>query len=385
VTSILIIDDDHDIVETLSECLTANGYEVLTAYDGMEGLGKYEKYRPSLILTDIYMPRINGVELMKRIRHGDNEIPIIVFSAGATVPDAVMLVREYIASDVLCKPVDRVALLRSVRDALAQRHQSPLKRLLSPSTDASESVKEKQGEGDLNEDKVADYKMLMAALAHDLKNEFSRMALITRNLVQSRSLDQEEMTAIKLGVEYGQMIVRRFLNFLDMGLSPPQPINIVEIARKAEDIVRPRLRPNIRLAVVVDVKSAMEDFKVIANPEQLQLILVDLIRNAGEAIGSESGVITLKVKEVKNTAEILVSDNGPGIPPSLTSQLFETPLKRQGGLGLGLYLAARIVRSWKGQIILLQTTKRGTTFAISLQRVFIDPSSGFPLGVTSER
>jgi signal transduction histidine kinase len=240
--------------------------------------------------------------------------------------------------------------------------------LLTPKNEPSASTEQKSQE--LSESKLSEYRTIMAALAHDLKNEFSRMAPVAKSLATSRPLDDEDVITIKLGVEYGQMIVRRFLNLLDMGLSPPQPVSIVAAARKAEDIVRPRLRPNVQFALAIDLDPSLQDFQVVANPEQLLLVLVDLIRNAGEAIGSKPGAITLRVSVRDSAGELTVSDDGPGISSSLKEQLFKGPLKRHGGVGLGLYLSSKIVKSWNGEISIDETRDtRGTSMKVSLRKV----------------
>ena len=176
------------------------------------------------------MPKIGGVEFISYIRGIDKEIPIIAFTGHADMNMAVMLMRDYIISDFLIKPINVESLLRSVKEALARRHQSPLKKLFSRFSDTARHVPTTKDESlpqveqmveASSESKLSEYRAVMAALAHDLKNEFSRMAMVTKSLAASRALDEEEIIAIKLGVEYGQMLVRRFLNFLDMGLSPP--------------------------------------------------------------------------------------------------------------------------------------------------------------------
>jgi two-component system, NtrC family, sensor kinase len=422
--TILIVEDESGVQRMLEHIFSINGYVVAEAANGEEGISEYQKSKPSLIITDINMPRINGVEFISLIRSIDKEIPIIAITGLDSTALAVMLMRDYTLSDFITKPFEVDSLLRSVKEALTQGHQSPLKKLLAkypdierhiptakhqpysvaeqttqelsvsklteyktimphlewsmeptteghhltPKNEPSSSTEETVQE--LSENKLSEYRTIMAALAHDLKNEFSRMAPVVKSLATSRSLDDEDVIIIKLGVEYGQMIVRRFLNLLDMGLSPPQPVSMVATARKAEDIVRPRLRPNVQFALAIDLDPSLQDFRVVANPEQLLLVLVDLIRNAGEAIGSKPGVITLRVSVRDSAGELTVSDDGPGIPSSLKEQLFTAPLKKQGGVGLGLYLSSKIVKSWDGEISIDETKNTtGTSMKVSLRKV----------------
>ena len=78
--TILIVDDNREIVDSLGKLLAIEGYEILTAYDGMEALGVFEKSQPDLILLDVMMPRLNGLSALMKIRESHN-IPAIMLSA----------------------------------------------------------------------------------------------------------------------------------------------------------------------------------------------------------------------------------------------------------------------------------------------------------------
>ncbi len=71
---ILVVDDEPDAVELLQEFLTAKGYDVITASDGEEALRQVKEHRPHLILLDVRMPKLNGMEVLKRVREIDEKI-----------------------------------------------------------------------------------------------------------------------------------------------------------------------------------------------------------------------------------------------------------------------------------------------------------------------
>ena len=112
-TRILVVDDEPDIVSTLQLILDFEGYDVLLAYDGREALDQARTGRPDLIITDIMMPRMDGLELCRALRAGPEtrDIPIIVLSSiepeGEVCWDAHVL-----------KPSDVDALLGTVRAQL---------------------------------------------------------------------------------------------------------------------------------------------------------------------------------------------------------------------------------------------------------------------------
>lgn len=86
---ILIVDDEIDVVEVVTVLLEHEGYEILKAYDGQEALDVIENVTPDLIILDIMIPKIDGVEVCKRMRKQEklNEIPIVMFSAKLSAID----------------------------------------------------------------------------------------------------------------------------------------------------------------------------------------------------------------------------------------------------------------------------------------------------------
>ena len=78
---VLIVDDEPHAVELLSEFLTGKGYEVLTASNGDEALCRVKEERPHLILLDVCMPKMSGLEVLRRVREIDQEVGIIMVTA----------------------------------------------------------------------------------------------------------------------------------------------------------------------------------------------------------------------------------------------------------------------------------------------------------------
>jgi DNA-binding response OmpR family regulator len=78
---VLVVDDEPDAVELLQEFLTTKGYEVVTASNGEEALRKVKEERPHLMLLDVRMPGMNGMEVLRRVREFDQEVGIIMVTA----------------------------------------------------------------------------------------------------------------------------------------------------------------------------------------------------------------------------------------------------------------------------------------------------------------
>jgi DNA-binding NtrC family response regulator len=118
--SVLIIDDEAAIRESLQTLLELEGYEVETASDGDEGLARLADRPYDLVLLDFAMPERNGIEILQDIRERDSELTVIMITAYGTVENAVNAMQSG-ATNFIQKPWDNEKLLADVRTAVGQR------------------------------------------------------------------------------------------------------------------------------------------------------------------------------------------------------------------------------------------------------------------------
>ncbi len=121
---ILVVDDEEDIVELMSFQLENDGFDVISANDGMEAIVKINKENPSLVILDIMMPRMSGLDVIKLIRakEEDSHLPIIIVSAKSSEDDVVMGL-DLGADDYLTKPFSLKVLSAKVK-AIKRRFES---------------------------------------------------------------------------------------------------------------------------------------------------------------------------------------------------------------------------------------------------------------------
>lgn len=110
---VLIVDDDPATVELVQEVLVAKGYQVLTAGDGVEALRKVKEERPHLILLDIVMPKLDGLEVLRQLRAIDEEVGVIIITA-VTDKETRRQAIALGAFDYLTKPIDLPYLEQSL-------------------------------------------------------------------------------------------------------------------------------------------------------------------------------------------------------------------------------------------------------------------------------
>lgn len=116
-SNILIIDDEKAIRKTLGEILSYEGYKIDEAGDGEEGLKKFKEKTYDVVLCDIKMPKIDGIEFLEKSRESNADVPIIMISGHGTIETAVEAVKKG-AFDYISKPPDLNRLLITIRNAM---------------------------------------------------------------------------------------------------------------------------------------------------------------------------------------------------------------------------------------------------------------------------
>ncbi len=116
---ILIVDDESNARNALAEILREEGYACETAADGFKGLGRFAEFEPDLVLTDLKMPGMDGVELMTKVRERSPGLPVVVMTAFGAVDTAVLAMRSG-AVDYLTKPINTDELLIVIERALLE-------------------------------------------------------------------------------------------------------------------------------------------------------------------------------------------------------------------------------------------------------------------------
>ena len=121
---VLVVDDEPFNLELLLEVLETEGFEVATAQDGLEAIEAFQRERPDVVLMDVRMPRMNGIEAMKRIRalEGGQDVPILCVSASAFEKDRERFLAEGF-DGFLAKPLDPWGVAEAIQKALARKQK----------------------------------------------------------------------------------------------------------------------------------------------------------------------------------------------------------------------------------------------------------------------
>jgi len=116
---ILVVDDEPDIVEIIMADLTDKGYQAFGATNGADAIIINAKENPALIILDLRMPGMDGIETLRQIREKDNKVQVIVLT-GVGSPDIVKNVADLDVTECLSKPIDHDQLFDAIKAVLAR-------------------------------------------------------------------------------------------------------------------------------------------------------------------------------------------------------------------------------------------------------------------------
>ena len=349
--NVLIVDDFPDTLALYEAVLTEDGHRVRVASSGIEALRKVDDLEPELVLLDVSMPGLDGVEVLKRLRTRRGGGPaVIMLTAARREPHAIEAGLKEGADAYLTKPIDSRELVARVRAALETFR---LKREL--------------------EGQRRDH---VAMLVHDLRHPLSSLGLIAE-VLESEELtaDERQTTVSQIRSMCSEMarLVDGVLaaSRLEAGVFTVEPRII-----PARAIIGPMLAVFTPVATRRRVALSFEgslDLEVHADPQKLRQALDNVLANALKftprggrvrvRIAREAGAPPLTVFEI--------ADTGPGVPEADRERIFDrykqgSRGRAAGGAGLGLAIARGIAEAHHGTIAVSTGDLGGAAFRITL-------------------
>jgi signal transduction histidine kinase len=344
--TIVLAEDDAALAESIAKLL-ADHYKVIVATDGKDAVELIRKHRPHLLVTDVDMPGLNGIELSRRFREltGDALAPIIILSAVLDLGTRIAGL-EAGAVDYVAKPFDPLELVARVRSQFRMRDMA---------------MRLHRAEH------LSALGILTAGLAHELRNPANG---IVNAVPPLRRLLASELTNEPVGklvdvmstcatqiAALSQQLLSVRNDGADLELRPAEMPDLVEravvLAHRALEGVEVRRQ----LAITAPVSCAA--------PLLVQ-VLANLIENAAHAAG-RGGWVEIRGTAASGRITVEVADSGPGVPLALRERIFEpffTTKAPGSGTGLGLPVARAIVLRHGG---VLEVRDRGPHHAFVIE------------------
>ena len=206
---------------------------------------------------------------------------------------------------------------------------------------------------------------MAATLAHQIRTPLSAALLYTSNAANPAIPlpRRDELLSRAIGcLNNLEQLVGDMLGFARGAVASNLPVDLDDLATATKNAAVALLRPGQKL----EVQEAPADAIVCGNREALVGTLLNMITNGLQAAGS-SAVVTVSFSVSGNTAELRVSDNGPGVPPGLHKRIFEPFFtSRSDGTGLGLAVVKSVARAHGGDVHVENNPPQGASFVLRL-------------------
>ena len=357
---ILVVDDEEKNRRLLGDLLTAQGYTVSTANDGLEALQLVAAFQPETILLDVMMPKLDGVEVCRRLKTAPAtaSIPILLTTALRERADRMRGLAAG-ANDFITKPLDTGEVGSRVKNAVSS------KRLHDQ---VQEAYRQLQKLEELRDN-------LTHMIIHDLRSPLSVMSMSFEFVLhQTSQLSPEQREMLVTAQASCQSLIEMVSSLLDVSRmeAGQMPLNrtscdLLEIAGAAAESLAELARQK-NLTLRVTGSAALCD----ADRELIRRILVNLLANAIKF--SQMGAsIEIEVSSAGDGVRSSVTDSGYGIPPEYHRRIFEKfgqvasrQERKVYSTGLGLAFCKLAVEAHGGQIGVNSEVGKGSTFWFTL-------------------
>ncbi len=350
-TKVLVADDEKVIRELFVRFLSGYNYEVFTAVDGFDALNKLKRDNFDVLITDIKMPEMDGMELIHKIKKIKKDIIIIVITGYGTIETAKEAIKQG-CFDYITKPFNIEDINIVIKRAFDVQRLFEQKKKLQEQIQVTE--------------RLASLAQMGAGVAHEVNTVLTSIKLFLEMLKPKLRNMKKEVRNIGLILEEikrAEGLINRFLNFT----RPIKPefikVDINKIIKRSLEFLNYKFaQQKINILYELNERIPM----IICDPHQMEEVFLNIFSNSIDAM-PQGGNLTIRTEITENKMVITVSDTGRGISSEnlqkLYNPFFTTKL---GNVGLGLSIVHRIIEEHRGIITIESKKNIGTTVKIEL-------------------
>jgi signal transduction histidine kinase len=367
---LLLVDDEDEFRQTLAKRLAKRGLVAEQAADGEQCLAVLENKAMDVVVLDVKMPGMTGIEVLRRIAAAHPKTEVILLTGQASAADGVEGIKCG-AFDYLTKPIELEHLFNKIMQAYnkiqrkqAEHQEVEYRRQMQQQMIACE--------------RLASLGTLAAGVAHEINNPLAIIResagwmrqFFAKN--ESKDMPRREdvfraLDKVENSVERASRITHQLLGFVGKSEPAVSEINLTLLAEEAIQLIIHEAR-NRDIQINRQMPSSLQN--IWSDAYQIRQVLLNLLTNALHAIESK-GTITLAVEDVGDSQVITVSDSGTGIAREHLDKIFEPffSTKSPGqGTGLGLFVSRGIVEKLGGSIEVSSKLGQGACFRIMLPK-----------------
>lgn len=392
---ILMVDDDVSILCLLENILNRLGFtNVRKLHNPLEVAAEMQACPPDLIITDLCMPEMDGVELISQIRaiHPDNLVLPIIVLTGSSRPQTKHKALAAGATDMLYKPLDSAEILMRIRGVLCSRFlhlelQNQNALLEEKVAERTKELRDSQHQV-VQRERFRAFGEMASGVVHDFNNSlvsvigYSELLLGDESALHDPELVRQYLRIMLTAGRDATHVVARLRDFY----RPREETDIFaaldlnKVISEAVALTQPKWREQAR-AKGLRIEVALELEKVayvVGSGAELREVFMNLIFNAVDAMPA-GGVITIRSRQDAGQVLIEVADTGKGMPEEVRRRCFEPffSTKGEAGTGLGLAMVFGILNRHDSLIEVESAPGNGTNFRLRfpvLDRIEQDPA-----------
>jgi two-component system NtrC family sensor kinase len=364
--SALIVDDEPMVLDSLGLLLKRFGFHVIPCASGVQAIDEFARQTVDVVLSDIRMSGMSGLELLDKLKEMNPEVPVILITAYAELDVAIESVKKG-AFDFIVKPYRPEQISHSVEKAIR------FYRLLQVEKDYRDRLEE------LNRDMetlVAERTMSMMAftIADKIRNPSVVLGMTCRRLAAEELPEKLKSTVTSICQEAEKLenIVGDFEELLKNRKSMFGYEDINAIIKDIEPVfAREAGVKKVRFSL----KLSSEPLRINAQKNLLKAAILHLLRNSLDAT-SEGGLIAVETEKTDESADLTITDTGKGIAKEYLERIFDPFFStKERRFGIGLSLARQIISEHMGVIKVESEVGKGTTFRIVLPARWVQKGS----------
>jgi signal transduction histidine kinase len=374
---ILVTDDEPATLKTLSANLEDMGYRVATATNGREALKLIRKRGFNIIIADIKLPDISGLDILETAKELNPETAVIMITGHASLETAVDAINEGAYAYIL-KPVAMSELETTLNNALREQ------RLLSENRELVESLQ--QSNKSLEEanralEQVSQAKSdFTARMSHELRTPlnsiigFSEVLLSQKMSPDDQATHQEFLGYIHISAEQLLHLIDSILDLSKIEAGKltlePREFDLRVLMEDVNITVLPMFTTK-KQSLHIEIGEGLNT--VFADEPKMRQIFLNLLSNAHKFTPTGGRIEVVCRMEEPHLLHCSVTDNGIGISPQDQPKIFEefgqlkkNPADNAQGVGLGLSIAKRLVELHGGNIWVVSQPGEGSTFTFTI-------------------
>lgn len=374
---ILLVDDEEDIRDVLGVYLKDHGYDTHMAGNGEEALKIFGEFKPPIVLSDIKMPGIDGIELLKKIKQDSPDTEFIMITGHGDMDLAIASFHDH-AADFITKPINVNILdvaLKKVQEKIIGRRQ-----LREYTENLERLVKEKSE----LQSHLSSLGLMIGSVSHGIKGLLTcldgGMYQVEAGFSKANSAEiQEGWKVVKLMVERIRKMVLDILYYAKERNLNWEKVDVLSFAAEVADIMESKISSN-NIEFIRDFDDSVGNFEI--DTGCVNSALINIHENAVDACikdkSKEKHKIIFKVSQDKDNIYFEVSDNGTGMDRTTRDKLFTLFFSSKGseGTGLGLFISNKIIEQHGGSIKVFSVPGQGSKFIINIPK--LTPSSAVP-------